>query len=183
MSTSYNLSSTYEKIFSDFAWYNVHPLTEFRYSKAFEFLDTYSASSVLDVGSGRGNFLSLIKNKNNSITLNSCDLNNFHHLSYVNHFNLDIRLNHPNIHVDVVTCLDVLEHLPINDIQSALQNMKKTAKNFVFSVSNHSDVIGGVELHLTQLSKNDWLSFLQNDCNITNVFDYGVTYFFAGNFK
>jgi 2-polyprenyl-3-methyl-5-hydroxy-6-metoxy-1,4-benzoquinol methylase len=183
MSTSYDLSSAYQKIFFNFPWYNAHSQTEFRYIQALDLLKLYEPSSILDVGSGRGNFLSLLKNNYDSLVLNACDLNNFHKLDYVNHFILDIRYDYPRVNVDVVTCLDVLEHLPVEDIKLALENMRKTGSHFVFSVSNHSDIIDGVELHLTQLDKNGWLDLLKNHCDVKHAVEHGVTYFFTGNFK
>jgi 2-polyprenyl-3-methyl-5-hydroxy-6-metoxy-1,4-benzoquinol methylase len=184
MSTSYNLNNVYTNVFNTFSWYNQHPHEEPRYVRSLEFVNLYSPKSILDVGSGRGNFLSLLKKNNDSVLLYSCDFNNFHNLKYVEHYSLDIRYDKVPVKAELITCLDVLEHLPINDIEKAVNNMSKTANKFVFSVSNHSDVIGGVELHLTQLDCNNWIKLLNNFCQIEGYSILnGITYFFHGTFK
>lgn len=183
MSTSYDLSSAYEGIFTNISWYNNHSQTEMRYLKALHFLKKYNVSSVLDIGSGRGNFLRLIKNNYDTIFINSCDFKNFHNLDFVEHYDADIRIDVPAIKTDIVTCLDVLEHLPKDDIDAAIANMKKIAKFFVFSVSNHSDVIDGKELHLTQINFENWKNLINPHCNIDDSLEVGVTYFFCGEFK
>lgn len=58
---------------------------------------------------------------------------------------------------DYVSCYDVLEHLPIEDVGPALNELFRVAKKSLFITTNdHRSPLGGVELHLTRNPREWW---------------------------
>lgn len=58
---------------------------------------------------------------------------------------------------DVVTCIDVLEHIRREDIEASLAEMARVARRKVFiGVANHDSRREGVQLHVTRLPYEEW---------------------------
>jgi 2-polyprenyl-3-methyl-5-hydroxy-6-metoxy-1,4-benzoquinol methylase len=62
--------------------------------------------------------------------------------------------------VDVIACTDVVEHLPKDAVEPAIEAMLRGAKRIVITAANHSDVMDGEELHLTQEPMTWWAEML-----------------------
>jgi len=63
--------------------------------------------------------------------------------------------------VDVVTCLDVLEHIRREDVEASLAELARVARHRVFiGVANHDSRREGVQLHVTQLPFDEWTGLL-----------------------
>ena len=58
---------------------------------------------------------------------------------------------------DVVSCLDVLEHLDPPDTVAALKELRRVARRaVVVSAADYSAVWGGVELHVNARPYDEW---------------------------
>ena len=74
------------------------------------------------------------------------------------------------IKYDLVTVIDILEHLNYEDLDKALQNISKMGKNFIFSVPYIGDP--NLEVDSTHIIKKDkewWIDKLSEYFNIKDV--------------
>lgn len=116
---------------------------------------------LLDVGAGRGRFLERLESDRVEAMVCSCDLDRFHDEPYA-FFRCDLTTRQGRAGLgtdawDVITCLDVLEHLPESMVLPALRALRRAARTVIVTAANHPEPgIGGVELHLTQQPYNWW---------------------------
>lgn len=109
--------------------------------------------NVIDIGSGRGPVLIELMDVFPPEKILSCDLENFHDMNVsFQPLNLIKEEDRNKIvdFFDLLTCLDVLEHIEEEYIEDILKFFKRIARKFIIIVANHSDVQNGIELHLTQ---------------------------------
>lgn len=60
-------------------------------------------------------------------------------------------------------CMDVLEHIPPEDLDSNLQALHRLSPaSAMFGIANHSDILNGVELHLIRENQDWWLQRLSS---------------------
>lgn len=149
----------YTEIFTLIDDYNVHPTDERRYVYLNEFLKEKDFTSLIDIGTGRGHMFSAISaNKLTDIVIT--DLAQFNMLPY-RFYAIDL-LNFKNFHknfnrkFDVLTCLDVLEHLEEKYLDDVLHEFSLLADNFVFTAANHEEIIGPYNLHKTCQPRSFW---------------------------
>lgn len=58
---------------------------------------------------------------------------------------------------DVVSCYDVVEHLPPEEVDAALDEIFRVAKGTIYLTTNDKrSVLGDLELHLTRMSRSWW---------------------------
>jgi Methyltransferase domain len=63
---------------------------------------------------------------------------------------------------EIVTCFDVLEHIPPGDTLKALEELNRVATRIVvLSIHTGSDVHDGVELHCNRRPIGEWLNLFQ----------------------
>jgi len=118
-----------------------------------------SGSSVIDVGSGRGQFLSLAKEQLNCI-ITSYDLEKFHDID-VEFIQGDLSKEKDrevlqNKSYDCLVSLGVLEHLDEACIDNVINSLSMISNKAFITVANHSDILNGVELHTIQKDINWW---------------------------
>lgn len=113
---------------------------------------------ILDIGCGSGYTLKRLYNKGYDIfgidfSRECCNryLKDFPHecVSILDY------CNRSTIVYDVILCIDVLEHIPYNQIDNTLFNILGISNKALFGIANHSDIKCGVELHIIQ-EKVDW---------------------------
>jgi hypothetical protein len=61
---------------------------------------------------------------------------------------------------ELLTCLDVLEHIEKKCVDDVLHNFSLISEYSVLTIANHSDVLNGVELHVIQEKMTFWLPYL-----------------------
>ncbi|MES2790047.1 MAG: glycosyltransferase, partial [Planctomycetota bacterium] len=146
---------------------------EFRYVYACDAISALGphAESLLDVGTGRGDFLRIAQGTFPGLHLLGVDVGRFHQQP-ISHLNVDLcsdggREVIQQLRFDVISCLDVLEHLPESDLAQVLSSLATACQWAVVTVANHSDMLDGVELHLTQRPAEWWRSLLGDFFEIT----------------
>lgn len=66
------------------------------------------------------------------------------------------------VRFDVITCFQVLEHLDgsrLESLMDAVEQHSKPGTLFIISTANNSEIVGGVELHVTQWHRDQWIQF------------------------
>ena len=158
MNTDYR--NIYENCFKNES-YNKHDDKEVRFEYVKEFILKNKCNKIIDVGSGRGNLINIIKNKiNHPCQITSTDIKKFHNHE-VTFFEIDLSQKDffksiENEKFDLLTCLDVLEHIEKKHIDNILQTFKNTSFYCILTIANHSDILNGVELHLIQENELYW---------------------------
>lgn len=154
----------YEKIYKTaFQNKNYNSDHSLSYGKAIEFLSKlqqeHPIDSISDIGSGNGNLIRKLPKEKNIF---SYDLDCFYEASAFGNVVFEkIDLSSPtSLHnikkVDLLYCLDVLEHIEEKHIDLILHNFSKKCNFCFLTIANHSDVINGVELHLIQKNETFW---------------------------
>ena len=163
-----NYNKMYTQLFSN-ANYSKHGYTEPRYIFANENIDRFSANNIIDIGSGRGVLLELIKKTHPNIRLVSTDLQKFHNID-CEFINLDLTNKntyfYPAQKFDLLMCLDVLEHLDKCYITQVFEWFAEISKYQVLSIANHSEIINGIELHTIQENIDYWISLINKKSNV-----------------
>ncbi|MBI3788055.1 MAG: glycosyltransferase, partial [Ignavibacteriales bacterium] len=139
-----------------------------RFAMAYKYLQAITGvKTVLDAGVGRGGFYNLIKEQYDvyGIEPSKVAIEQFHRGDerikpmYIQeipqHFEHDT--------FDAVVCLDVLEHIPYDDIDAVFSALAQVGrKYFIFSIARHSDVWDEMELHVANLPYAQWEQKLAN---------------------
>jgi len=160
-------SSHYELYKYDYLYKN-HPeygqvnKDEPRFIVALNYLLSISnVLTVLDAGVGRGGFYRLIKNRYDvyGIEPSRIAIERFHKYDdrILNIYVQDLISYFQEEKFDVVTCLDVLEHIPPADIDLAIYSLNRVGKKYlIISVANHEDSWDGMDLHVSLFSFEEW---------------------------
>jgi len=153
----------YSKAFSDVR-YNSHVDSEPRFEYVRKFLMGGDVNTIGDFGSGRGNVISVVQRHYDHINIESYDLEKFHNYDVpFSNINLCDNQSIENINkiYDLVTCLDVMEHLQKECVDDVLSFFCRISKYCILTIANHSDVKNGVELHLIQEDLTYWLPLIE----------------------
>lgn len=162
--------SIYEKLFSRCPSYNCHFETEPRYKACYDFIEEHKIDSLIDIGSGSGCFIKGLLRRFSSLDITTTDLMKFHD-SDVKFIPLDLTKNRSLKQLtgkyNLLTCLDVLEHVEQKHIDKILLKLSTLSKRAIFSIANHSDFIKGRELHLIQKGAAWWRAKIAKYYRIT----------------
>jgi len=139
---------------------------------------------VVDIGCGKGYMLQHLHVVYPQLTLWGLDVDNFLNPDinkYVTIIKMDITGNrneliaHPDYGwtqtFDVATCLDVLEHIEKDKLDSLVKWISTLAPIAYISVGNHRDIINGVELHPTREKLPYWQGLLEQYFEIVRIED------------
>lgn len=129
---------------------------------------------ILDAGCGRGNFLKLLSRagipcmgiepsktcfkkflKNGNFVSHNCTIEEWARKSHAVY--------------NGVICIDVLEHIPEEELDNNLIALRKLSPNLLAGIANHSDFLANHELHLIQKNYDWWrlrLNKFYRKCNI-----------------
>jgi 2-polyprenyl-3-methyl-5-hydroxy-6-metoxy-1,4-benzoquinol methylase len=123
--------------------------------------------SVIDIGSGRGQLIRMIRNHYPETEITSADLEKFHQESVSNFIQCDLSKAECREELkktatyDLATCTDVFEHLDESFIEDVIATLAELAPNAIYAIANHSDVINGIELHTIQRDHTWWIVLLE----------------------
>lgn len=172
--------NTYNKVEN----YNFHNLVKDIY------VDVYAAyvnGRILDAGCGEGIHLKrMLRNGYNAFGIELSTVCCEKYLCDVPHENTDIlSFSQKGEYFDGLICMDVLEHIPYENINDTIESLSKIADSAFFGIANHSDVLNGIELHLIQKGYDWWLNTLKKHYKIvqfiTEQFDSKFFYIYCSN--
>jgi len=154
----------YDNAFSN-EWYNMHTDEEPRFELVKKYVLENNVKTMIDIGSGRGNIIKILKELNSNVEITSTDLSKFH--DYDVPF-LELNLCDKNSYgsifnkkYDLLTCLDVLEHIEKNCVNDVFELLSKISKYSLITIANHSDIQNEVELHLIQENMDYWSPIIE----------------------
>jgi len=167
----------YARAFADIQY--CKPAQELRYDYAVNQIHSNNCLDIIDIGCGRGAFANYLK-ESLFVFIDGFDLDKFYESDAIDDFfkgdlngDLSESLNEinsiMNAKYDMLTCLDVLEHLNKESIDNVFEFFAKISNNQVFTIANHSDIHEGTELHVIQENIDWWLPKLQKYFIINNV--------------
>jgi len=112
-------------------------------------------TKIIDIGCGKGHYLRALSNKgfNNLLGLELSEECCREHLNLLPHINanfIDYNILIKDKEFDLALCRDMLEHIPLDNIDSVIENIDRISNFSLLGIANHSDVFDGVELHLIQ---------------------------------
>jgi 2-polyprenyl-3-methyl-5-hydroxy-6-metoxy-1,4-benzoquinol methylase len=114
--------------------------------------------NILDAGCGRGSVLRFMLNNGIDafgieLSKAACDM----YLGDLPHANADIASwASQGVTYGGLVCLDVLEHVPEDQIDDVLDGLAKLAPTGLLGIANHSSIHNGHELHVLQRSRAWW---------------------------
>jgi 2-polyprenyl-3-methyl-5-hydroxy-6-metoxy-1,4-benzoquinol methylase len=166
-----DFKNIYENSFND-TNYNKHEDEEYRFQTVKNFVIENNITSVLDVGSGRGNVIKILNEVDSNIKITSCDLKKFHNYN-CEFLELDLcdknsLSNLENKNYDLIVCLDVLEHVQKECVEDIFKTLSKISNFTILTIANHSDIHNGVELHLIRENMSYWEPIIQKYFDILN---------------
>jgi hypothetical protein len=136
------------------------------------------SGTLLDVGTGAGNFIRKVMAQFPEIVISTCDLQKFH--AYDLPF-FPVDLTDPvklwtlaAKSEPLISCVGVLEHLPEERVQAAIAAIAQACTyTALITTANHTDIgAGGHELHLTQQPMEWWLDRLERCFDVTHSEPY-----------
>jgi len=149
---------TYSKLFSQ--KYNEYGGSPVSGKYSIDFIKKNNIKSIIDISTGTGTFLKLLSSEVSDIEITCTDLNKFNNLDY-EFISLDLSNDKDFEKIkkngyELLTCLDVLEHLDKSFIENVLNNFAQISKNVILTIANHHDIQNGVELHTIIEDMNYW---------------------------
>jgi cyclopropane fatty-acyl-phospholipid synthase-like methyltransferase len=159
---------TYTNLFST-KNYSIHNFNELRYQITNDVVKKNNVKNIIDIGSGRGVLLDFLIEENPEIKILSTDLENFHNLNF-DFRKIDLSDNKTFFEVnekyELLSCLDVLEHLEENLLDDVFSWFSKISENQVLTIANHSEILNGKEIHLIQENLDYWEPIVLNHLEI-----------------
>jgi len=159
-------NNIYRGAFENHNYCNV-PDTEFRWQYCKDYIKALGPLpySVADIGAGRGNLINILRKELPLLQILAIDVGTFHSIS-VPHLTVNLASTFGiemirQLSVDIITCVDVLEHLEEATIERAIEAMATACRHAIITVANHSDHQNGVELHLTQRESAWWTALFE----------------------
>lgn len=142
-------SSLYNRLYKNPSY---NPKEDFKVQFVLDWIEQNGLKGLLDVGCGRGHYLVATgaMGLEPSDYLCKNDLSNF---AVVNTTIQDFNTTRK---WDGLYCMDVLEHISHNDINTCLERLRKLAPKALYGIANHPDCQAGVELHLIQENVGWW---------------------------
>lgn len=147
----------YDFLFSAISQYNSNPNHD-RFKIAKKFISQIKVNSILDVGVGRGHFFKEMQG--NGYFIQGIEPSN-EARKILNDPNIKFGYSHQIPYdtedYDVVVCLDVLEHVPYILLEDTLKEISRVSRKYaIISVANHSDVVEGLEVHISKMPFCKW---------------------------
>lgn len=171
------LRMLYNKIYEQVDRYGEKPSDIFCQIKELcidNFLYNFQGGKVLDAGCGKGVELKRLFNKGYNVL--GIDISDYCCNAYLKELPsecIDIEsFCKQQDKYDAVICLDVLEHVQEEYVETILQSLKSITNKIIFGIANHSDKQMGCELHKTLKNKKYWVGVISKYFkNIINTVD------------
>lgn len=139
----------YSKLFG--GGYNKYGSNEISGPYTIDFIKRTNTKKIIDISTGRGTLPNLISKEIPDVNITCTDLEKFNNLPY-GFIKVDLSKDDDLKKIesngyDLLTCLDVLEHLDKSFIENVLKHFARISKNVILTIANHSDIQNNVELH------------------------------------
>jgi hypothetical protein len=164
----------YSELFN--ANYNEYGGSEKSIQYCINFIKKNNIKTLIDISTGTGTFPKFVSKEIKNINITCTDLNKFNDLN--NKFiivdlskNEDLKKIETNGY-ELLTCLDVLEHLDKSFIDNILMNFARISKNVILTIANHSDIQNDIELHTIIENMSYWGPEIEKYFNIVNQESY-----------
>lgn len=166
-----NYKTIYDKAFQSTS-YNVSDVTnDPTYKTLMKFLREHEVRTMVDVGSGKGFMEEPIMRDFPQIQITTIDLQKYHRLE-IPHINLDItsetKWSH-DTHYDFLLCNGVLEHIEQENLYDIVRWFAAICEHAIIMTANHSDIVGGTELHITRQQLPFWDALFESHFNILDT--------------
>ena len=164
-------TSLYNKLYKDKSYNDKTPFK-------IEFVKTWAEinelKTLIDIGCGRCHYMKEIDNVTGlEPSTYACE----HDLKGLDVINSDILGLNTGRTWDGLYCMDVLEHIPYEEIDDVLRVLSELAPKAIFGIANHSDVQDGVELHAIQQPAEWWSIMLRKHYNKVQLTYEPLRYF------
>lgn len=165
----FNSEVEYKKLFNN-PNYNFHSNNELRFQFVMDYILKSNLKSLIDFGSGRGNLIKTLLENKVELEISSADLDKFHEYQ-VPFYKIDI-LNEEYRKVldgkdfDLLTCLDVMEHLDKDKTDEIFKYFSKISKFQIFTIANHPDFQDGKDIHTIQENLPFWINSISKSLKI-----------------
>jgi len=126
--------------------------------------DYFKPTGILDLGCGRGCYLKywkwFVKDYTYGIELSNFAVNNAYCKNVINGNISDESIYEKT---DLITAIDVLEHLTNDDLDKTLKNMTKYGKQFLFSIPFIGDPnLEADSTHIQKKTKEEWINLIES---------------------
>lgn len=172
----YDYKGVYSKLFaSETDYIDIHPELH-RYKMVYKELQKLNnVKTLIDVGCGEGSLIRGLQVKFPDMTISSADLDNFHNIEGVEFKAINLAEKETLFTVDepfdLLTCLDVLEHIEQRGIIDIIEWFSVISKKQILTIANHSSVHNGEQLHKICKDMDWWTPRIEKHLNILDV-DY-----------
>jgi ubiquinone/menaquinone biosynthesis C-methylase UbiE len=124
-------------------------------------LERLPKGSLLDVGAGRGEGIQLARKAGHEPAVGVEPVDYLAYGAVMVGVATDLPFNDGDF--DTVMCLDVLEHLVEEDVEPALHEMYRVARNQVFltAAENSHNVRGIGEMHISRRPADEWRALFE----------------------
>jgi hypothetical protein len=167
-----NSEIEYKELFSD-PNYNSHSSSELRFQFVMNYIKNSNLKTLIDIGSGRGNLIRELLGSELDIEINSADLDKFHaynvpfyKLNILKEADREILLNK---NYDLLTCLDVMEHLDKSQTDEIFKFFSKISSFQIFTIANHPDIQEGKDIHTIQEKLPFWINSVKKSLKINYI--------------
>ena len=167
-----NSENEYKKLFNN-PNYNFHSNNELRFKFVLDYILRSNLKSLIDFGSGRGNLIKCLLENKIQLEISSVDLDKFHDYQ-VPFYKIDI-LNGEDRKLlygkdfDLLTCLDVMEHLDKAKTDEVFNYFSKLSKFQIFTIANHPDFQDGKDIHTIQENLPFWINSIKKSLKINHI--------------
>ncbi len=165
-----NYREIYDKAFTQVASYRLSDEESIlrrnpTYCFVLDWLKKNPSHLLMDIGSGRGVLIRLIQQLFSDITITAIDLNNYNTTLDSRFIQADLSLESDrevlrSESCELLTCMDVLEHLEKKVIDPVLQLFSEISETAIFSIANHSSMMDGIDLHIIQENDKYWTTVI-----------------------
>lgn len=168
----FNSEIEYKKLFNN-PNYNSHSNRELRFQFVMDYIKKTNVKTLVDIGSGRGNLIKELIDSNLDLKISSVDLDKFHQYN-IPFYKMNI-LNHDERKIlsedkfDLLTCLDVMEHLEKSKIDDIFEYFSKISNFQIFTIANHPDIQNGIDIHNIQENLPFWINSIKKSLKINYI--------------
>jgi hypothetical protein len=167
----------YSKLFN--ANYNQYGGSEKSIECSIDFIKKNNIKTLIDISTGTGTFPKFVSKEITDINITCTDLKKFNDLNY-EFISVDLSKNEDLEKIktngyELLTCLDVLEHLDKSFIDNVLKHFARISKNVILTIANHSDIQNGIELHTIIENMDYWRPVIENYFHIVKLESYDFT--------